>query len=71
MDNQFNDKGRIKQNILFDTIIRRNSGRGQTPCAWHWPFQLQASTPVDKTTNSTDGIAEYSKSRYTYSYLTY
>ena len=33
--------------------------------------QLQASTPIDKTTNSTDGIAEYTESRYTYSYLTY
>ena len=37
MDNQINDKGTIKQNILFDTIIRRNSGRGhptqQIPCA--------------------------------------
>ena len=25
--NQINDKGTIKQNILFDTIIHRNPGR--------------------------------------------
>ena len=35
MDKQINENGTIKQNILFDTIIRRNSGRGhhmqQTP----------------------------------------
>ena len=35
MVNQINDKGTIKQNILFDTIIHRNSGTGhpmqQTP----------------------------------------
>ena len=36
MDNQINDKGTIKQNVLSDKIIHRNSGRGhpthQTPC---------------------------------------
>ena len=40
MDNQITDKDTMKQNILFDKIIRINSGRGhpaqQTPCAWHW-----------------------------------
>ena len=37
MDNQITDKDTMKQNILFDKIIRINSGRGhpaqQTPCA--------------------------------------
>ena len=28
IDNQINDKGTVKQNIIFDTIIRRSSGRG-------------------------------------------
>ena len=37
MDNRITDKDTMKQNILFDTIIRINSGRGhptqQTTCA--------------------------------------
>ena len=28
IDNQINDKGTVEQNIIFDTIIRRSSGRG-------------------------------------------
>ena len=28
LDNQINDEGTVKQNILFDTIIRRSSFRG-------------------------------------------
>ena len=28
IENQINDKNTIKQNILFDTINRRNPGRG-------------------------------------------
>ena len=28
-DNQINDKGMVKHNIIFDIIIRRNSGRGR------------------------------------------
>ena len=27
-DNQFSDKDTVKQNIIFDIIIRRSSGRG-------------------------------------------
>ena len=29
MNNQINDKATFRQNILFDTLIRINSGRGQ------------------------------------------
>ena len=28
IENRINDKSTIKQNILFDTVIRRNPGRG-------------------------------------------
>lgn len=28
-ENQVNDKNTVKQNILFDTIIQENPGRGQ------------------------------------------
>ena len=28
-NNQINDKGIFRQNVIFDTIIRRNAGRGQ------------------------------------------
>ena len=30
LDNQINDKGTVKQNIIFDILIQRSSGRG------HW-----------------------------------
>jgi hypothetical protein len=30
LDNQINDKGRVKQSIIFDTIIQRSSGRGHS-----------------------------------------
>ena len=28
-NNQINDKGKFRQNVIFDTIIRRDVGRGK------------------------------------------
>ena len=30
LDNQINDKGTVKQNIIFDTVIQRSSCRGHS-----------------------------------------
>ena len=30
LDNQINNKGTVKQNIIFDTITQRSSGRGHS-----------------------------------------
>ena len=30
LDNQINDKGTVKQNVIFDTITQRNSYRGHS-----------------------------------------
>jgi hypothetical protein len=31
LDNQINDKGTVKYNVIFETITQRNSYRGQSP----------------------------------------
>ena len=31
LDNQLNDKCTIKSNVIFDTIIQRNTSRGHSP----------------------------------------
>ena len=30
LDNQINDKGTVKQNIMFDTIVQKSSSRGHS-----------------------------------------
>ena len=37
LDNQINDKCTIKYNVIFDTIIQRNTSRGHSPLKCHVP----------------------------------